>query len=79
MKYFQIFNRKVNFFCNQSSIAKFVLVFGVGVDWVTDLENIATQRFEARAHEMEMMMVVLTKSKDVKSQLLFEIMNQQRA
>ena len=54
-------------------------MFGVGVDWVTDLENIATQRFEARAHEMEMMMVGLIKSKDVKSQLLFEIMNQQRA
>ena len=46
-------------------------------DWETDLESIATQRFEARAHEMEMMMVGLTKSKDLKSQLLFEIMNQQ--
>ena len=46
-------------------------------DRETDLESIATQRFEARAHEMEMMMVGLTKSKDLKSQLLFEIMNQQ--
>ena len=44
-------------------------------DWVTDVENIATQRFETLAHEMKMTKVRLTELKDLKSQLRFDILD----
>ena len=44
-------------------------------DWVTDVENIATQRFETLAHEIKMTKVHLTELKDLKSQLRFDILD----
>ena len=44
---------------------------------VTDVENTVTQRFEARACEMETVTVRLTESKDLKFQPRYEIVNQQ--
>ena len=47
-------------------------------DWATDVENIATQRFETLAHEMKMTKVRLTELKDLKSQLRFEVLDNEQ-
>ena len=44
-------------------------------DWVTNVENIATQRFETLAHEIKTTKVRLTELKDLKSQLRFDILD----
>merc|ERR1712135_52994 len=46
-------------------------------DWVTDVESTVTQRFEARAREMESVTVRLTELKDIQFQLRSEIVKQQ--